>query len=37
MIHVESQPGDGATFVLDLPAGPQPVAQRVEPPPALLS
>jgi signal transduction histidine kinase len=28
MIHVESQPGDGATFVLDLPAGTHPMTQR---------
>jgi signal transduction histidine kinase len=36
-VHVESQPGDGATFVLDLPAGPRPPARRREPHPAPLS
>jgi signal transduction histidine kinase len=37
MVHVESQPGDGATFVLDLPAEPRPMAQREEPHPAPVS
>jgi signal transduction histidine kinase len=33
-IHVESQPGDGATFILDLPPGPRPGVQvEAEPQP----
>jgi signal transduction histidine kinase/integral membrane sensor domain MASE1 len=31
MIHVESQPGDGATFVLDLPGGQHSMAQPEHP------
>jgi len=30
MIHVESQPGAGATFVMDLPTGQAPLSLREE-------